>query len=333
MSQVSDSEKLRILDVRASTATDGRRKSWEVVAEETGHSKSTVIKADHWLQGLSWEVVNRVPENVRRLRDDYVEHLDAGSEATHTLEVAEKLRDHELFLVSGLQALVWSSLTLQPFPRSWEWSTGEPRRRTEDEDLEFVRQPLKLETRCLLHHMDRDDPILICRRQVGEDFKTYRHLCGDLYGEFVEAARKVAREADVPLRLQTDKPVRSAVTPEFVEFPYHIVENLLFGDYHGGSGHRYTRDEEPHGESLSRLCCGGRHIAIGSEDQLDMAEAAHRDLCSAVDQRTLVQELIATRQRHEKRVQELSESIEIRAQQRQFPPGPCEICVAWGGPS
>ena len=75
MALPQDDEKLRILEARASPIPGGRRKSWELVAEETAHSKRTMIEVNRWFQGLPWEVVNGLPDTVQRLRDDYVDHL------------------------------------------------------------------------------------------------------------------------------------------------------------------------------------------------------------------------------------------------------------------
>ena len=77
MLQLSDDEKLRVLKVRASSTPEGRRKSWEVVAEETHHSKGTVIKVNKWFQTLDWDVVRSFPEDIQQLRTDFVENLQA----------------------------------------------------------------------------------------------------------------------------------------------------------------------------------------------------------------------------------------------------------------
>ena len=81
MTQLSDDEKLRILEQRASFTAEGRRKSWEVVAEETHHAKATVLKVNKWFQDLPWKVVEAFPESIQRLRNDYVGHLEAARSA------------------------------------------------------------------------------------------------------------------------------------------------------------------------------------------------------------------------------------------------------------
>jgi hypothetical protein len=83
MTNLSDDEKIRILEVRAIRTEDGRRKSWEVVAEETHHAKANVIKVNKWFQQLPWEVVRGFPEPTQRLRDDYVAHLEEVSQEGH----------------------------------------------------------------------------------------------------------------------------------------------------------------------------------------------------------------------------------------------------------
>ena len=82
MTRLSDDEKLRILELRASSTAEGRRRSWEVVAEETHHSKATVLKVNKWFQDLPWMVVEAFPESIQRLRNDYMEHLESERSVT-----------------------------------------------------------------------------------------------------------------------------------------------------------------------------------------------------------------------------------------------------------
>jgi hypothetical protein len=92
LTKLSDDEKLRILKVRATPTAEGKRKSWELVAEETHHAKATVLEVDQWLQALPCEVVRQFPEPVQHLRKDYIPHVEemAGSgswKEEHTKEL------------------------------------------------------------------------------------------------------------------------------------------------------------------------------------------------------------------------------------------------------
>ncbi len=76
MANLSNDEKLRILSARATPTPDGKHRSWELVAEETRHSKATVLEVDRWFQGLPWDEVRDFPQAIKRLRKDCIEHLD-----------------------------------------------------------------------------------------------------------------------------------------------------------------------------------------------------------------------------------------------------------------
>lgn len=87
MTNLSAHEKLRILEVRATRDADGRLKSWERVAEETYHSKNTVINVNKWFQSLPWADAKSFPELVQRLREDYLDQLLRNAIASEPIQV------------------------------------------------------------------------------------------------------------------------------------------------------------------------------------------------------------------------------------------------------
>lgn len=60
-------EVLKILRLRAGG------KTWEVIAEEAHRAKSRVIEVYRWFQNLTWEEVSVFPEEIQRLRKDYLD--------------------------------------------------------------------------------------------------------------------------------------------------------------------------------------------------------------------------------------------------------------------
>ena len=166
---------------------------------------------------------------------------------------------------------------------------------------------------------------------MGELLLRYRRLCGDLYGQLVVEVNSVAEEMDIPLLSRWTTPVAS-LTSDFVDSLYYIAGGLIFG-YYAWTEQQYRFEPTTYHQNplLYPLHYGGCLLAIGSKSQLGQAKAHHVKLCSTLINEALVQQIAEVHQRHEKLFHEWCEAIEIKTQQREFLPGPCEICEVWGG--
>jgi len=66
---------LLVLHTRARVSPDGKPLSWDLVAEETHHSKPTVLKVWQWFIHLDWETARALVDNsepILKLRPDYL---------------------------------------------------------------------------------------------------------------------------------------------------------------------------------------------------------------------------------------------------------------------
>lgn len=70
---------LEVLSARA-RLKDGKLTPWSEVADETHHSLTKVYEAWRWFLSRPWDEVKTFPEEVRRLRSDYLEMKARGLE-------------------------------------------------------------------------------------------------------------------------------------------------------------------------------------------------------------------------------------------------------------
>ena len=250
--------------------------------------------------------------------------------------IMEKRRDHEALLVSGLRSLRPPPLEFDLSNYCWDWSSGEPRKRAEEALISYLARPDTsrpdtLGDRCLLNHLEEEDPVLVNLSTSEQVLRSYRQLCSSLYGELVDGARKVAMEVgDVPLlsfwRLS------ASLEQGFVDSLFKISGHLCSG-YFGDQEVKYGTGPfgEDEQQQFSALHFGERRLFIGPEHQCEKVNAAHRDLHVQLRQHKLLQEVKRKREEYECLADSMDQAIKVKILQRVFLPGPCEVCAPWGG--
>lgn len=144
-------EVLKILRLRAEGLT------WEVIAEKAHHAKSRVIEVNRWFQGLSWEEVSVFPEEIQRLRKDYLDKkamelkikLEESRPGVSATELARAKHWEELTTLAGKLVSLWE-----------EYNEGHP---VGGYDGYIIDDPLMIELpsgllSCLLIHLKQEFP-------------------------------------------------------------------------------------------------------------------------------------------------------------------------------
>ena len=248
---------------------------------------------------------------------------DQGKAAQDPL-LLERRRDHEALLVEGLKALNRGSLDAY-LPRGWSWATGEPRRGNVEESGLQLELPDTSPVRCLLKHLEREDPILAGHRDSGKRLRKYLRLCGDFYGELI----KQAQALNMPLVSKQTAPA-PALTPGFVDSLLETGGHLVLG-YDEIEEVKYQKVPPDGGTPFPQLWAGNHRVALGEEAQLDKTEIAHRQIRVALKGNPLIRDIRTAMEAYEEAVREQNHRVEVKAQQRAFLPGPCEICEPWEG--
>ena len=234
----------------------------------------------------------------------------------------EKMREHESLLVQGLRDLHLSPLETT-LPSCWSWSTGEPVMGSISRFELFFLDTLAC--RCLVEHLDIDDPILDSYKECSEPLMEYAMSCRDFYGELLEEAEAL----DMPLSTERASRI-PAVAPGFVDSLYKVAERWILGyDIDHRDHYVHAGSESP--SRFPRLLYLGDLLATGAEAQLERAEAAHRRILSGLDEHWMLQEIPEPRRRYEALVRRHNRDLEVKIQQRTFPPWPCTVCAPWGG--
>lgn len=243
----------------------------------------------------------------------------------------EKNRDHEDFLVSGLRYLMPPPLEFDLPRYSWDWLSGEPRKRVEEEEsLSDLARPDTLEERCLRNHLEAEDPVLVNLSNCCEVLRSYRQLCSNLYEELVDDASKVAVEVGAPL-ISCWSGNGASLEQGFVDSLFKISGHLSFS-YFGDEDVKYFT--LPVGESnqlFFALHFGELRLFIGPERQCEAVNDAHRDLHWQLRQNRLIQQVKHKREKYECLAGRMDQTIRVKTLQRVFLPGPCEVCAPWGG--
>jgi hypothetical protein len=242
--------------------------------------------------------------------------------------VIEKRGEHEERLVKALPALSrdpWEGMS-----SPYLWTDTGPEVVGMDYWHKRIGIPETLDVSCLIQHLDPEDEILATYRESGDVFKNGV----DLSSQFSWHVIRQLREANLALRSDSTQTV-PGIDDQFLYTVRDVASGLStrLGTLPWVGEYKRPRPASPY-DNLFKLLFDGLIIAVGSAEQVDAAEAIHRDIGYGLNHpelTDLARRYRDTRGCYMERAKDLNRMIEVRVLQRTFNKGPCEVCEAWGG--